>query len=486
MILRIFPYIFLCVFLLTSLFSPSFSLAQRIVNTSLSVDVSGSMSGQKLQEAKNAASVYVDFIRRGDFVSVISFSNDAQVFVPTQPIISEDNRFTIKSMIDRLQASGSTNIGAGIRDGLRELRKTDINVLRNIVLMTDGQHNTGELWTYVDESSRSGVPVHTIGFGYDADMKTLCEISRRTGGFCFYADERNLSYIYHRAGLVVYNVSTLFSFSDFLRPGRPQDYPVFISDDVKDIVLFINWLNGSLSYDVVDGSGRRVPIREEKNGSNYRIVKLANPQERNIIVRLNPINLPQGGTQVNVSLAGDSPFYASVVGLKPYYRLKENVEIRVATGIIRNGKRIPIDRARVQVEITKPTEELIRKGGSRGAEINITGYLLSQLLRKEFINMYHEGNGIYVGNFKSSDLNGPYIVNVRVEGDVDGRPYRREFREIFNVGRVEDSRITVSDLFSLIKNFEPSSIREIPRENPMRRFEDKVKEIPLPIPIPRY
>lgn len=486
MIMRFFPYISFLFLLLISLTLPSISSAQRLVNTSLSVDVSGSMTGQKLQEAKNAANVYVDFVKRGDFVSLVSFSSDAQVIVPTQPILSEDIRFTIKSNINKLQASGSTNIGAGIRDGLKELRKTDINVLRNIVLMTDGQHNTGQLWPYVDESARLGVPVHTIGFGYDADMRTLCEISRRTGGFCFYADERNLSYIYHRAGLVVYNISTLFSFSDFLKAGKPQEYPILIGDDIKDLVLFIHWLNGSLSYDVFDSRGRRVSVFEEKAGSNYRIVKLANPHDKNIFVRLNPISLPQGGTQVNVSLAGESPFYATVVGLKPFYNLKENVELRVVTGIVRNGKRFPIDRVRVLVDVTKPTEELIRKGGARGAEINITGYLLSQLFKKEFVTMYHEGNGVFVGNFKSTDLNGPYIVNVTIEGEVDGRPYRRDFREIFNVGRVEESRLTVSDLFSILRNFNPSNLKDIPSENPMRKFEEKIKDMPLPIPFPRF
>lgn len=348
------------------------------------------------------------------------------------------------------------------------------------MLMTDGQHNTGELWQYVDESSQLDVPVHTIGFGYDADMKTLCEISKRTNGFCFYADERNLSYIYHRAGLVVYNVSNLFSFSDLLKPAKPQDYPVIVSDDVKDVVLFIHWLNGSVSYDVLDGNGKKVSIKEEKSGSNYKIIKLADSRDKNLTLKLKPISVPQSGTQVNVSLAGESPFYTSVVGLKPYYNLKENVEIRVMTGMINDGKKIPIDNAKVQVEITKPSEELIKKGG----EINITNYLLSQLFKKQSVSMNYEDNGVYVGNFKSTDINGPYIVNVKVEGEVNGKPYRREFKEIFNVGRVEDSPITVSDLFSLLKNFNINNLKDMKnikdiKENPLK----KIMDMPLPIPF---
>lgn len=470
MSLRFFSYVFLLFFLLVL---PAISLATT-VNTSLSVDVSGSMSGKKIEEAKKAASVYIDFVKNGDYVSVNYFSDNAKVIVPVQSIMSDKDRFTIKGIIDRLQPLGSTNIGSGIREGLKELRKTNTNVVKNIVLMTDGQHNTGDLWPHVDESSQEGVPVHTIGFGYDADMKTLCEISRRTGGFCFYADERNLSYIYHRAGLVVYNVSNLFSFSDLLKPGKSQDYPIFISDDMKDIVLFIHWLNGSLSYDVVDGSGRKVPVKEEKKGSNYRIVKLAETQDKNFTVRLKPISLPQNGTQVNVSLAGESPFYASVIGLKPYYNLRENVEIRVVTGMVKDGKRIPIDNARVQVEITRPSDELIKKGG----EVNITGYLFSQLFKRQTVSMDYEDNGVYVGNFKSTDINGPYVVNVRVEGEVYGKPYRREFREIFNVGRVEDSPITVADLFSAMRNLKTNDIQNI-KENPLK----KLKDLPIPIPF---
>ncbi|MEM1973665.1 MAG: hypothetical protein QXN68_02625 [Thermoplasmata archaeon] len=54
--LRFFSYVFLLLFL------PAISLATT-VNTSLSVDVSGSMSGKKIEEAKKAASVYVDFLK---------------------------------------------------------------------------------------------------------------------------------------------------------------------------------------------------------------------------------------------------------------------------------------------------------------------------------------------------------------------------------------------------------------------------------------
>lgn len=93
--------------------------------------------------------------------------------------------------------------------------------------------------------------------------------------------------------------------------------------------------------------------------------------------------------------------------------------------------------------------------------------------------MDYEGNGIYIGHFRSTDINGPYIINITVEADVNGKPYKREFREIFNVGRVEDSPITLGDLFSAIKNLKKSDIQTI-KENPL----NKLKNLPLPIPVP--
>lgn len=469
--LKTFLYV---VLLLFWLFLPDISLGSNVA-TSLSIDVSGSMTGRKLEEAKKAASVYVDFIKSGDYISVNYFSNDAKVIVPMQSIMSDNDRYNIKEIIDRLQASGSTNIGSGIREGLKELRKLNTSIFKNIILMTDGQHNTGSLWPYVDESLLEGIPIHTIGFGNDADMKTLCEISKKTGGFCFYADERNLSYIYYRTGLVVYNISNLFSFSDLLKPDQVHNYPIFISDDIKDIVIFIHWINGSLNYDIIDGNGGIVSVKEEKKGANYRILRLKEIQDRNLTVRLKPISLPQNGTQVNVSIAGESPFYTSVIGLKPYYNLRENVEIRVVTGKVKDGKRVPIDNARVHVEVIRPSDKLIKKGG----ELNIVNYLFSKLLKKQNVSMDYEGNGIYIGHFRSTDINGPYIINITVEADVNGKPYKREFREIFNVGRVEDSPITLGDLFSAIKNLKKSDIQTI-KENPL----NKLKNLPLPIPVP--
>lgn len=107
---------------------PAISMAA--VNTSLSVDVSGSMSGRKIEEAKKAASVYVDFVKKGDFISINSFSNDATVIVPARVIMSDNDRFAIKGLIDKLQPTGSTNIGAGIREGLKELKKSADKVIK--------------------------------------------------------------------------------------------------------------------------------------------------------------------------------------------------------------------------------------------------------------------------------------------------------------------------------------------------------------------
>ena len=98
----------------------------------LLIDVSGSMDGSPLHEAKNAAR---EFLKKSDMentlISVVSFgSSGAQLCGLTE------DQGNVLSAIHRLYADGSTNMADGLKLAYRELAGKD--ELRYIVLLTDG------------------------------------------------------------------------------------------------------------------------------------------------------------------------------------------------------------------------------------------------------------------------------------------------------------------------------------------------------------
>ncbi|HEY0881559.1 MAG TPA: VWA domain-containing protein, partial [Archangium sp.] len=109
------------------------------VAMALVLDVSGSMSGQKLEDARRAAHRLVELLTERDELAVVSFGSDVQVF-ERRPV-NEESRAFFHRAIDGLAASGSTNISGGVEAGWRALRGAGGG--RRLVLVSDGQPTVG-------------------------------------------------------------------------------------------------------------------------------------------------------------------------------------------------------------------------------------------------------------------------------------------------------------------------------------------------------
>jgi Ca-activated chloride channel family protein len=162
---------------------------KRKTNVYLVADVSGSMQGEKLEQAQEAFLTFLDQIRaEQERVGLIVFSSRAVEEVPLNELAT--NRGVLRSTIAALSAGGDTALLdavdiAHIR--LQELQ--DSERINAIVVMTDGKENNSrirlrELTSKLRRSSESGLPivVFCVAYGRDADMDTLEEISAATGG----------------------------------------------------------------------------------------------------------------------------------------------------------------------------------------------------------------------------------------------------------------------------------------------------------------
>jgi Mg-chelatase subunit ChlD len=173
----------------------SFEPEQTAVSTVLDRDIclvldrSGSMAGAKLVALKAAV---VDFLGELDR----TFPNEQVALASYSSTSRLDHELTenyaaIRDSADRFTASGLTAIGRALQDGIRGVTgpRQRPFAIPTIVLMTDGNHNTGiEPIVPAREASRLGIVVHTITFGGDADFRRMRDVANETGGIHFHAD----------------------------------------------------------------------------------------------------------------------------------------------------------------------------------------------------------------------------------------------------------------------------------------------------------
>jgi len=150
--------------------------------TVLVMDVSGSMGwrwkgGVKIESAKKAALQFIEQVtnetrtRGGQHkIGVVAFSGGASVLLP---LTSDYER--AKQVIIALSATNATNLGAGLVAGLAELNKTPSTTQRFIILLSDGETNTGLsrdqiLNGPVVEARRKKICIHTVAFGDPGDI----------------------------------------------------------------------------------------------------------------------------------------------------------------------------------------------------------------------------------------------------------------------------------------------------------------------------
>jgi len=147
------------------------------------VDVSGSMHApNKLELLKTSLKLLVKQLRKDDTVSIVVYAGASGVVLqPTRA----DHKATIASALDRLQAGGSTNGGAGIRLAYAMAQQAyNPNGINRVILATDGDFNVGTvnfetLKNLVEEKRKSGITLTTLGFGMgnynDALMEQLAD-----------------------------------------------------------------------------------------------------------------------------------------------------------------------------------------------------------------------------------------------------------------------------------------------------------------------
>ncbi len=160
--------------------------AQRAqVNVAIVLDRSGSMSGEKMAKAKDAAVMAIDRLHPDDIVSVVAYNHSVEVLVPATKV---SDRQQIYGQIHRLSADGNTALFAGVSKSAHEIRKfIDRNRINRVVLVSDGLANvgpssTGELGALGYSLIKEGISVSTIGLGTGYNEDLMVALAKQSDG----------------------------------------------------------------------------------------------------------------------------------------------------------------------------------------------------------------------------------------------------------------------------------------------------------------
>jgi|GEM_PF-1410600 len=166
------------------------------VNAVLVLDRSGSMSGEKIERAKDAARALVQALDGEDRLAIVDFASDARVLVPSTAMTAAAKERAL-SRIALLQATSGTNLGAALDlAGPELLRGRAPFRIDKVFIASDGQANEGvsDRQALLELSRRDLGPatVSTFGIGEDYDEELMTSLAAQAGGrarFISRADE---------------------------------------------------------------------------------------------------------------------------------------------------------------------------------------------------------------------------------------------------------------------------------------------------------
>ena len=162
------------------------------LNLAVVLDKSGSMTGAKLEKAKQAALQLVDRLTSKDVFSLVVYSDEARVLVPAQKV---EDREALKEKIAGIEAGGSTALYAGVKTGARQIQEYfSSKRINRVILLSDGLANVGpsstsDLRRLGHELAESGVSVTTIGVGDDYNEDLMAGLAEASDANYYYVQD---------------------------------------------------------------------------------------------------------------------------------------------------------------------------------------------------------------------------------------------------------------------------------------------------------
>jgi len=227
------------------------------VSVMLVIDISGSMRGKPIEEAERAANAFIDKLNATDRAGIIAFADEVDLdnLVDGKEIGFTTDKNALRNLIGQLDTriGWNTPLYDAIYKGL-DLTSKEPTGKRVVIVMTDGRDerdnaqgtpvpDKGSRFAPddpINEATRQGIPVFTIGVGGKIDSDYLFRLAARTGGQ--YQETPNAE-----------ELTTLFqNVLDQLKQQYYLDYTTGLAEDnsYHDLMVRVHVPQGSAFSDV--------------------------------------------------------------------------------------------------------------------------------------------------------------------------------------------------------------------------------------------
>ncbi|QDU38567.1 von Willebrand factor type A domain protein [Maioricimonas rarisocia] len=194
------------------------------------IDTSGSMTGPKIEQAKQAARFVLNNLREGDLFNIIAYNSDIQKFRPELERFNDKTRTEAIGFVNGLYAGGGTNIHDALTTALSQLQETDRP--NYVLFLTDGLPTVGEtneakIAAAVKQANSVRARMLQFGVGYDVNSRLLDRLARDNFGGSEYVRpdediEAHVSRVYSRiADPVLTDVQVSFEYDEPRHEGTP-------------------------------------------------------------------------------------------------------------------------------------------------------------------------------------------------------------------------------------------------------------------------
>ena len=159
----------------------SVQLGSMPLNIGVVIDVSRSMKGRKLEVAIEATKLLVSSLQEQDWLSVITFSDDAQIVIPA---VQASDKATLLAAVGKIRVINGTRMFHGMEASIREMRKSGLpNKINRMILLTDGETEGEERCRIIATQERSSdIVISAVGIGKRYNENLLSEVADTTLG----------------------------------------------------------------------------------------------------------------------------------------------------------------------------------------------------------------------------------------------------------------------------------------------------------------
>lgn len=149
------------------------------------IDISGSMSGQKIEYAKKTLKKLIANLTSEDRLGIVAYSTQVWTVFPAGKMTSEAKE-KASAEVDKLHSMDSTNLSGGMLEGFGMLKDAEKDNLVRVFMMTDGLPNVGiadhpGIINLVGQRP-SGMSLSCFGYGSDYNPELLESMAKTGGG----------------------------------------------------------------------------------------------------------------------------------------------------------------------------------------------------------------------------------------------------------------------------------------------------------------